>query len=56
MNLYNSETYKKDIETAISAVVGIEKLCGASILITGASGLIGSFLADMLVFYNRKNI
>ena len=28
MNLYNSETYKKDIETAISSVVGIEKLDG----------------------------
>lgn len=55
MNLYNSETYKKDIETAISAVVGIEKLNGASVLITGASGLIGSFLVDVLAFYNRKN-
>lgn len=55
MNLYNSETYKKDIETAISSVVGIEKLDGASVLITGASGLIGSFLVDVLAFYNRKN-
>ena len=54
MNLYNSETYKKDIETAISSVVGIEKLDGASVLITGASGLIGSFLVDVLAFYNRK--
>lgn len=55
MNLYSSETYKKDLETAISAVVGIEKLDGASVLITGASGLIGSFLVDMLSFYNKKN-
>lgn len=55
MELYASETYKKDIDTAVSAVVGMDKLKGASFLITGASGLIGSFLVDMLVSYNEKN-
>ncbi len=55
MSLYNSKTYINDLETAVSAVVGIEELVGKSFLITGASGLIGSFIVDVLVHYNVKN-
>ena len=55
MNLYKSETYKKDINTAINSVVGIDKLAGASFLITGATGLIGSFIVDVLSEYDRQN-
>ncbi len=54
MSIYNSLTYKKDLETAASAVNGIEKLNGTKILVTGASGLIGSFIVDVLVHYNEK--
>ncbi len=54
MNLYKSETYKKDICNAIDSVVSIEKLDGASFLITGATGLIGSFIVDVLAEYNRQ--
>lgn len=55
MNLYKSEIYGQDINTAISAVAGIHKLDGASFLITGATGLIGSFLVDMLAEYGKQN-
>ena len=55
MSLYDSKTYITDLETTVSSVVGIEKLVGRSFLITGASGLIGSFIVDTLVYYNKKN-
>ena len=52
MNFYKSESYGKDIETAVKATVGLEKLFGSSVLIAGGSGLIGSFMADMLLYAN----
>ena len=51
--LYNSEVYKEDLRTALNSVAGIERLKGCSVFITGATGLIGSFAADMLLEYNR---
>lgn len=53
MNYYSSKSYITDLESAIGAVVGISKLKNTSILITGASGLIGSFIVDMLLIYNE---
>ena len=53
MFLYDSATYRKDLLTAISAVPKIQELRNTSIMITGATGLIGSFLVDMLLEYNR---
>ena len=55
MNLYTSDTYIKDLNTAIKASVGIEKIKDKTILITGATGTIGSFLVDMLLEYNKLN-
>ena len=52
MNFYASKSYINDIETAVNATVGLEKLRGASVLIAGGSGLIGSFMADMLLYAN----
>ena len=48
-----SETYRKDLRTAYNSVVNVTKLYHKSILITGATGLIGSFAADMLLHANR---
>lgn len=53
MSFYKSENYKKDIEIAVKATVGLEKLYNSSVLIAGGSGLIGSFMADMLLFANK---
>lgn len=54
MNLYSSVTYQQDLDNAILSVVNIEKLCGTSIMITGATGLIGSYIIDILMNYNKK--
>ena len=48
--MINNRIYKEAIERAISKVV-IED---GSVLVTGASGLIGSCLIDLLLYSNRK--
>lgn len=53
MKLYSSRVYTEDLEKAVSGVREIEKLRGKSLLITGAGGLIGSYLVDMLLTANR---
>lgn len=55
MNMYDSEIYREDLDMAAAHTVGMEALKGRSILITGATGTIGSFLVDMLVRYSRLN-
>ena len=45
--------YKQDLDN-ILAIKGLEKLNGKTILITGATGLIGTQLIDALVQWNRK--
>lgn len=52
MNIYDSSTYMDDLYIAAKNSVGIEALAGKKILITGATGTIGSFLADTLLEYN----
>ncbi|RMC92302.1 NAD-dependent epimerase/dehydratase family protein [Clostridium autoethanogenum] len=55
MNSINlSEIYRKDLSTALNQVVHFEKLHGKSVLITGASGLIGSFITDILLYHNKQ--
>lgn len=53
MNFYDSKNYLKDVEVAVKNTVAIEKLFGSSVLIAGGSGLIGSFMADMLLYANE---
>lgn len=53
MNYYKSATYQKDLEKSLDNVLGISGLRDSAILIAGASGLIGSYLVDMLLTYNR---
>lgn len=54
MELYSSKTYNHDLKTALESVINIEMLKNTSILITGATGLIGSFLVDILLKYNTE--
>lgn len=54
-NLYKSKTYVSDLDVAIQHVVGIEKLKNKKLLITGASGTIGSFVTDVIIRYNYVN-
>lgn len=53
MNLYKSKTYIEDLKTAINMSLEINQLKHSKILITGATGTIGSFIVDMLVQYNH---
>lgn len=55
MALQDSITYLNDLDLAIQHTVGIEQLKGTTILVTGATGTIGSFVADMLLRYNQTN-
>jgi nucleoside-diphosphate-sugar epimerase len=50
----NSELYKEDIGAIASGTFGWDKLKNKSILITGAAGLIGTFLIDLLIYRNIK--
>lgn len=54
MKLYDSKTYINDLETAVSSVVNSKELFGSSVMITGAAGLIGSYLVDMLLLMNKQ--
>lgn len=53
MKIFNNRIYIEDLDITISHVIGIEKLKNSSILITGATGTIGSFIADCLIRYNK---
>jgi len=51
--MFSSSTlYKEDIETAASCDLDWDELKNKSILITGATGLIGTFLIDLLMYRN----
>lgn len=52
MDLHDSQTYRNDLDEAIAHSIGIQKLKGASVLVTGATGTIGSFVADLLIRYS----
>lgn len=54
MNFYDSKIFIDDLRNAIDSSVGIEKLNGSSVMITGACGLIGSFITDMLLLCNKE--
>lgn len=52
--MLQSMKYRDSIERSLAGVPGFERLCGKRILITGAGGLIGSAIADILLFLNEK--
>ena len=49
-----NEIYRKDLETALHSTVNYRKLFHKSVLVTGATGLIGSFLVDLLLHINQQ--
>ena len=53
MRLYSSRVYVQDLEEAVYRVKELEQLKGKTVFLTGASGLIGSYLVDMLLTANR---
>lgn len=52
--MINNALYKADIAKTARLDLPWEKLSNKSILITGASGLIGSYLIDTLMYKNNE--
>ena len=54
-NLIDDKLYIKDVERVATTKLKWEKLNNTSILITGATGMIASFLIDVIMYKNQKN-
>ncbi len=54
MDLYNSKTYLEDLSIAIRQTTSSSELKNKSVLVTGATGTIGSFIIDTLLYFNQK--
>lgn len=53
MNLYNNSLYNDDVKYVANLALPWEKLIGKSLMLSGATGLIGSFLVDVIM---EKNV
>ncbi|MCR5402560.1 MAG: NAD-dependent epimerase/dehydratase family protein [Butyrivibrio sp.] len=56
MKLYENNLYIEDVNYVSSLNLPWKMLAGKSVLISGATGLIGSFLIDVLMNRNRKGL
>lgn len=52
---YNSEIYIEDLRKAYRSIVNVAALAGKTVLVTGATGMIGSFVVDVLMYGNKMN-
>ena len=56
MNLYNNELYMEDVRYVAGLNLPWEKLHNNSILLSGATGLLGSFLVDVVLEKNADGL
>ena len=56
MKVYENPLYKEDVNYVASLDLSWEKLAGKSVMISGATGLIGSMLVDVLMEKNRNGL
>lgn len=54
MGLYENPTYLADLDAAAEAARGLGRLRGKTVLVTGASGLVGSTVVDVLLRANAE--
>lgn len=55
MNLYQNDLYMEDIRYTADLDLPWEKLCGKVMLLSGATGLLGSFLTDVIMEKNLND-
>lgn len=55
MKVYEHESYREDVRRAAGLFLPWEKLRNSSVAISGATGLFGSFLVDVLMEKNRTD-
>ena len=53
MQLYDSERYMQDVQS-VASLPQFQNFSDTSVLISGGTGMIGSFLVDVLMWKNRK--
>lgn len=53
MKLYDNKTYQEDIKTVANLDLPWDKLKNKSIVLSGATGMLGSFLIDVLQYKNE---
>ena len=56
MHLYDNDLYKEDINATCNLSLPWDKLKGKSVVLSGASGMIGSFLIDTLMSKNMDGL
>ncbi len=55
MSLYTNDLYMEDVRRTAELALPWEKLAGKSVMLSGATGLIGSFLVDVLMEKNAAD-
>lgn len=55
MNLYSNKSYMEDVYSVAGLKLPWEKLQNKSIMLSGATGLIGSFLVDVILEKNLSD-
>lgn len=56
MSLYDNRQYLEDVETIADVDLPWDKLQNKSVLLSGATGLLGSFLVDVLMQKNQQGL
>ena len=54
MDLYENYLYSEDVRRVAGLDFPWERLAGKSVLVSGATGLLGSFLVDVLLYLNKE--
>ncbi len=56
MTLYENKAYMEDAAAVAALPLPFDKLAGKNVLISGATGLVGSFLVDVLMMKNEQGL